>query len=301
MRNTEDLPETVNTLFEQLHKLNLGLLRCGIGIIDKNKRSAYFWTTSKSEDNMAIQYSGDVSFDMHPLLKGAFDAWLKQDDFEYLLEGDDLIRYYDELRKATNFSGFASMYSRTGQSKQYYFASPFESGIIISFSSEEISAEAKKVVNRFAKLYHFTYSRFLDLKNAEAQARESTIEAALEKVRGKALAMHSSDDLSSTAGLVFTELKKLGINPIRCGVAMIKTKESRYALLYAAMSKTDSDDLALIAEGEVSGHPVFDNSYAAWSAQKEYFPVLKGLLKTEFISEFQTISFPNLRRIKLWL
>ena len=44
----------------------------------------------------------------------------------------------------------------------------------------------------------------IDLQKAEAQASEAQIEAALEKVRAKAMTMHNSNDLSITASIVFT-------------------------------------------------------------------------------------------------
>jgi len=42
---------------------------------------------------------------------------------------------------------------------------------------------------RFGKVFQQTYTRFLDLQKAEAQAREAQIEAALERVRSRTLAM----------------------------------------------------------------------------------------------------------------
>ncbi len=38
---------------------------------------------------------------------------------------------------------------------------------------------------RFGKVFQQTYTRFLDLQKAEAQARESQIELALERVRSQ--------------------------------------------------------------------------------------------------------------------
>src|SRR6185312_6695884 len=87
-------------------------------------------------------------------------------------------------------------------------------------SLEPLSNEHFDILLRFAKVFDLTYTRFNDLKQAEAQAREAKIEAALERVRGKAMAMHNSNDLSVTASLVFTELRKLGVSPIRCGVGL---------------------------------------------------------------------------------
>jgi signal transduction histidine kinase len=124
-------------------------------------------------------------------------------------------------------------------------------------------------------VFNLTYRRYLDLKKAEAQAREATIEAALEKVRGKAMAMHNSNNLSSTASMVFTELRKLGISPIRCGVGLLN-KESPKAQLYSATSTTDGDNLALIGWVILSGHPVLKKIYDTWLKNEEYYPELSG-------------------------
>jgi len=57
--------------------------------------------------------------------------------------------------------------------------------------------------------------------------------------------MQNSNDLSATASMVFTELRKLGIRPIRCGVGLL-TKESVKAQLYSATSSAAGDSLALV-------------------------------------------------------
>src|SRR5258708_11463027 len=115
-------------------------------------------------------------------------------------------------------------------------------------------------MKRFASVFSLTFRRYQDLKKAEAQTREATIEAALEKVRGKAMAMHNSNDLSVTASLVFTELRKLGINPIRCGVGLLN-KESQKAQLYSATSSADGDSLSLVGWVILSEHPVLEKIY----------------------------------------
>ncbi len=74
---------------------------------------------------------------------------------------------------------------------------------------------------RFAIEFERTYTRFLDLQKAEAQARDSQIEASLERVRSKTMAMHNSEDVTSATETMFDELKKLGIDNLRCGIANI--------------------------------------------------------------------------------
>jgi hypothetical protein len=54
----------------------------------------------------------------------------------------------------------------------------------------QVPCTEEPIFKRFAQVFDLTYTRFLDLQKAEAQAREAQIEAALEKVRSRSLAMH---------------------------------------------------------------------------------------------------------------
>ena len=60
----------------------------------------------------------------------------------------------------------------------------------------------KLILKRFAKVFEQTYTRFLDLQKAEAQAREAQIELGLERVRARAMAMQKSDELKELIGTV---------------------------------------------------------------------------------------------------
>ena len=63
---------------------------------------------------------------------------------------------------------------------------------------------------RFARVFEQTYTRFLDLQKAEAQAREAQIQLALERVRARTMAMHKSEELAETAHVLFQQLIELG-------------------------------------------------------------------------------------------
>ncbi|MFX8285755.1 hypothetical protein ABTL53_19635, partial [Acinetobacter baumannii] len=58
------------------------------------------------------------------------------------------------------------------------------------FKLVDFTEEEGIIFKRFAKVFEQAYTRFLDLQKAEAQARESEIQLALERVRAKSLAMH---------------------------------------------------------------------------------------------------------------
>src|SRR3954465_8653044 len=70
---------------------------------------------------------------------------------------------------------------------------------------------------RFGKVFQQTYTRFLDLQKAEAQAKESQIQLALERVRARTMAMQKSDELTDVAGLLFEQVSALGIKTWTAG------------------------------------------------------------------------------------
>jgi class 3 adenylate cyclase len=177
MRKSDDLNDAVARVFEELDKLNIGILRCGIGILNKEKRCAEVWTTTIAEQGRIIQVSGDESMDIHPLLAGAFEAWLRKGDFTYVLEGDDMSDYYSAVMK-TNFHLPASqiLVEHAEELKHYYYGTAFESGMLFAFRETAFSDEAKAVMKRFAGVFNLTYKRFLDIQNAEALALKAQIE-----------------------------------------------------------------------------------------------------------------------------
>lgn len=212
MKKSEDLADTVAILFREFDKLRLGMLRCGIAILDKEKRKASVWTTSKADNDTVAQVTGDELVDIHPLLKNAFDAWLDQKDFSYVLKGEDLNNYYKALRAGNfNLPASQSLVSGADGLRQYYYTAVFSLGGIFAFRETEFSEEAKTVMKRFANVFNYTYTRFNDLKQVEAQARKAQIEASLERVRSSSLAMHRSNELKDVVKIVFENLWLLGI------------------------------------------------------------------------------------------
>ena len=98
-----------------------------------------------------------------------------------------------------------------------YLAASFENfGCITTGGLERISEESYNILSRFAQVFDQTYTRFLDLQKAEAQAREAQIEASLERVRTRTMAMQNSKELDGVIKTVYSELKKLDVSFDRC-------------------------------------------------------------------------------------
>jgi signal transduction histidine kinase len=274
MHKSEDLKTAVATVFEELDKLNMGLIRCGIAILDKEKPRGDIWITIKSEEGNVLEVSGDEPLDIHPLLKGAYDAWRKSEDYSYELKGQDLVDYYESITQTKFQEPISSTFSRKEQ-PQYYYNAVFRDGSLFAFLDTPFNNETRIVMKRFANVFDLTYKRFLDLQKAEAQAREATIETSLERVRAKAMAMHQSQDLVETIRTFYQQLDALQLMPRRCGVGLID-KETRIAELTGMVIGDDGETREIIGPLKLQDHPVLIDVYENWLQQKEYQPVLRG-------------------------
>lgn len=269
MHQSSDLNMAVGTVLEELDKLNLGMERCGIGILDKEKRTADAFSASKSDEGMIVHVSGDESMDIHPLLKGAFESWLRMEEYTYKLEGKDLNNYYKALTE-TNFKmpETLSYFQNTKGLKQYYYASMFKFGGLFAFRETEFPEEAKKVMQRFANVFDLTYKRFLDIQKAEANAKEAQIETALERVRSKTMAMHNSNDVGDTVATMFDELGKLGIKTYRCGIGIF---HEHYLEAWTAMPDKEGKTALIIGQLDMTKHPLLHGAYNGWKNKDSLF------------------------------
>jgi hypothetical protein len=91
---------------------------------------------------------------------------------------------------------------------------------IENFSGIPYTDEENNTLMRFGNVFQQTYTRFLDLQKAEAQAREAQIEAALEKIRSCSLAMHKSDEIKDVVAAVMEKMTELNIE-INGGVSLV--------------------------------------------------------------------------------
>ena len=103
----------------------------------------------------------------------------------------------------------------------YYFYSIGVGAIGIS-SFNSLTDEQRSLLRRFRNVFEFAYRRYMDIAQAEANAREAQIEAGLERVRSRTMAMQSCDELAETASVVLYELVRLGIAPSRLYIAIIE-------------------------------------------------------------------------------
>jgi signal transduction histidine kinase/tetratricopeptide (TPR) repeat protein len=110
-----------------------------------------------------------------------------------------------------------------------------------------------------------------DLKTAQVQLenrnRDLEIETALERVRTRAMAMQSSEDVGICVATMFAELDKLGVKNIRCGIAVLHPSQTMEVWSF----NTSEDGKTRHGTGlhDVNAHPLWQSLYQGWEQKME--------------------------------
>ena len=202
MHNSNDVGETVAAMFAEFVHLGIHTNRCGI-LIFNDQYVAEVWTARSTPGGNAKLIIGKLDLDAHKMLRSVYNAWKAKETFyQYDLLDDDLVQYYTAIN---NSKFYPTQFDLNAlPSKEFHSDFFFSDGAVFSFTNEPVAEEHAKIMKRFAIVFGQTYRRYLDLQKAEAQAREAQIEAALERVRAKAMAMQRSDELNELIGTVST-------------------------------------------------------------------------------------------------
>jgi signal transduction histidine kinase len=301
MHKTDELLDAAELVYKELSALGVASMSINYAFVDDEEKNASYYSINPV-DGKIPQFPFIFPHTETDVMRTILSGWKKQEPFSLIELDEEATRkhqtYIGEIIVETmiknniNIPFSLEAFLAISPKKAVIYTFNFSKGYLFIIGSARLTKPQEEMVLRFTKVFEMTYRRFLDLKQAEAQAREAKIEAALEKVRGKAMAMHNSNDLSVTASMVFTELRRLGINPIRSGVGLI-SKGSHKATLYGSTTSDQGDSLALVGWVMLEGHPVLINQYDYWARKEDYFPVLKGeLLKTYYEKLSVTFSVP---------
>ena len=287
MHNSADMSSAASIVFAELRKLGINPIRSGVGLLSKEDHKAILYGATTSEKGDDLSLVGWVMLVSHPIFAAQYEKWLLHEDYFPVLENEEIKKYYEKL--SVNFSVPVT----PSNEKQYGHFLMFTHGFLFCWSQRPYEEAEIRILKRFASVIDLTFNRYFDLQKAEAQAREAQIEASLERVRSKAMAMHNSADLSSAASVVFTELKKLGIRTIRSGISL-QNKENRRNLLYTSTSTDKEENLSLIGWAVLDDHPILKEIYDSWMRGEDYFPMLKGeVLKSYYEKIKSTFKVPT--------
>ena len=99
-------------------------------------------------------------------------------------------------------------------------------GSLQAAGNAPLPADKEIILKRFTKALDHAYTRMMDLQNAEAQTREAQIEVALERIRARAMAMHSSNELMDVANILREQMGLLGQPDLETSVVNLFEEDS---------------------------------------------------------------------------
>jgi signal transduction histidine kinase len=237
------------------------------------------WTASKDEKGEFSMHFGRLDMSTHPLLSSARNAWVDQvGEKQFVLEGDEVHEYYQVINDSPEYPLKVSFDKLPDKIFHYDFT--FDHGILYAFSLEPLSDAYLTIFHRFSALFEQTYRRYLDLVRAESQAREAQIEAALERVRAKMMAMHKSEELHLVLGIIFEQMNVLGLDPEATSMAIYNEDESSEHW----MAGFGHEDLPRSFKVPLCHHPYYQAEVAGWRSGKPFEELFfEGLDKVEFV------------------
>jgi Stage II sporulation protein E (SpoIIE)/SnoaL-like domain len=167
MQRSEELQEAAVELFQQIDALGVPVFGCGFNIWDNDRKAATAWMAGK--DRLQPPFKTSSSEDIFLRTRNAAERG--ESFFVEELGGEELKNHYSYMNSIPVFKEIADQMAKSGQSFptfQVMHCAFFLQGYLMFISFEPISY-AHDIFRRFANVFQQTYTRFLDLRNAEEQ------------------------------------------------------------------------------------------------------------------------------------
>jgi len=269
MQTSEDLSNVASVMFDQMKNLGGELFAFGIVLCDKHKDMVEQWHNLGNE-GMISPFSVPVNLDY--IHQYRYDQWRAGEElFSIEIPKDYIARHFELMFELPSVKTAMDEVAAQGIEVEipYWeidYGASFKHGYLLVSSRKPFKED--HIFLRFAKVFEQAYTRFLDLKKAEAQAREAQIETALEKVRSRTMAMQKGEELKEVVVLLYKELIALGVNNfVTCGYVEINEKINRQ---FTWVTNPGGDSLGLFYL-PLTGDETFDERYSAWKQQQIIF------------------------------
>ena len=295
MQRSEELPEAANNLFLQVQLLGIPAWSAGYCIWDEDKQGITFWMSSEG----VMQSSAHAPCTDDPSFIHMREACERGDAFHVEeLGGEALVTHYKYMRTLPVVGEILDSIIAAGHplpTFQIFHCVYFSQGFLLFITYEPVP-EAHNIFKRFTNVFEQTYTRFLDLKNAEAQTHKAKIETALERVRARALAMQQPEELKEVAEVLRHEMGLLGVEELEtCSIYIndenAEKAECWYALkdLRATEKKLVNDHFELDLNDTWVGREML-KFYRL--AEKQISIVMQGVNRKEWINYCEEKSVP---------
>jgi signal transduction histidine kinase/ketosteroid isomerase-like protein len=263
MHTSDDLKRVGETIFSELKSLGFSDIRNTEILINNDTKESIL---SHYYSDYGVSGTIEVFYNTHPVLKKWADDMKKGSDAfaEVVIHEKDM----EAWRKYREEIGYLPDPKLNAAKSLWYYSYSIGLGGLSVSSFSPLTEEHLKILERFRNVFGLAYRRYADVAQAEAQAREAKIEAALEKVRSRSMAMHSSDELVEASDVVFQQLNTLGIESIRTGVATINAEKETVEVWSRAGNQSGRKILGVVPK---NAHAFFAGYFDAWKRKDEFY------------------------------
>src|SRR6056297_1849363 len=214
MNKPEDMLRVCRVISDQLQQFGVEHIRNVQTVIINEEKGTYhnyqYFTPYKTESVELTECDKNpVVYEMVTRMLESADAF-----FTTNLTGDELATFRSYRKQENQFPD--PLLDETESIDGHFFSiGPGGLGITLY---RPLNKEGLKIFKRFHNVFSLAYRRFRDIEKAEAQAREAKIEAALEKVRSRSLAMHKSNELNEVVKVLFEKMTELQVPSTAVGI-----------------------------------------------------------------------------------
>jgi hypothetical protein len=219
MHQSSEIREVVKRVFEKMKELGFFQNNSVMIVLPRNGfKDVLHWTFNENFET--LEYN--IPAFNHRVSTDPYEAWSRNEKTcEIKLNKEEKDDFLNQIFTYTDYSKVPEEFKKYLYTTEAYSSfEVFENhcGLLVdTFTSADYTEDQKDVVKRFAKVFDQAYTRFLDLQKAEAQAREAKIEAVLERIRSRTMAMQKSNELTDVAGLLFKQVTDIGIKTWTAG------------------------------------------------------------------------------------
>src|SRR6056297_1379225 len=216
MKHSDELQEASFLLDQQVRALGINTWGCVFNIYGENESTEWFGNEAGVLPTYTVPRTGIFKEYYDKGQKGE-TLWIQE------FSGEACTAHYETMSSLPVIGDVLLQLKETNNGFPTYqidHVAFFNYGYLLFITKEHIP-DAHEIFKRFAKVFEQTYTRFLDLQKAEAQAREAQIEASLERVRTASLAMHKSDELLEVVTVLFEQINETGIDLANAGATAI--------------------------------------------------------------------------------
>ncbi len=293
MQHSNELPEAANLLFLEIQALGIPAWSCGYNILAEDNKSATCWMSSEGaiQEPFILRLWGENSFEEMGTFVRSKDTFLVQE-----LGGKAIEAHYDHMKSFPDLLPIFEHLQAQGLSLPTYQINhlcKFSQGFLLFITYEKVP-EAHELFKRFSSVFEQTYTRFLDLKRAEAQARESKIETALERVRARALAMQQPEEIKEVAQVMRREMGLLGVEELETSSIYIHDQETNTTECWYAIKDIREEEKVMVADYfvlDLNETQVGREMLKFYESSEEQVSiVMKGEARKEWINYCETHS-----------